>query len=64
MSWPATLEDDGYIHVVPDNDLIDHFIGECVCQPTTTLDQQEGLPDVWIVIHHSLDGRERYEKEI
>lgn len=48
------------VHVVPNNDLVDHEDEGCVCGPTT-----EHVPtehgDAWVVVHHSLDGRERHE---
>ena len=44
------------VHVVPLDDLIVHeFNFDCVCGPTP--DPDEGK----VVIHHSLDGRERDE---
>lgn len=50
------------IHVLPVNDLIDHdSTGEdCICGPDLErVETDHG--DEWMVIHHSLDGRERYE---
>jgi hypothetical protein len=45
------------IHVVPLNDLREHVsLPSCWCKPT--LDDEEF--DVYV--HHSLDGRERYEE--
>lgn len=59
-------------HVVPNGDLIEHdadSFGTCVCGPdvrpiiagmvteTTTVVRHVG----WVVIHHSLDGRELQE---
>ena len=51
------------VHVYPAADLIDHDCGggDCVCGPTvepvTAGDGSMG----WLVLHHSLDGRERAE---
>lgn len=46
-------------HVRPIDDLIEHeFEADCVCGPTID-ENDNGI----IVIHHSLDGRERYEED-
>ena len=49
-------------HVYPVNDLVSHETeGDgCVCGPTSELVQAEH-GDEWILIHHSLDGREQSE---
>lgn len=58
-----TEEHDGVFHVWPDNDLIVHDVEseDCVCgpafQPVPRADGSVG----WLVIHHSLDGREQFE---
>lgn len=48
------------IHVLPNNDLIEHEENDCVCGPTV-----EHVPtddgDGWVITHHTLDGRERHE---
>ncbi|HEY9413581.1 MAG TPA: hypothetical protein VIQ30_02375 [Pseudonocardia sp.] len=45
-----------------DDDLIGHERSEaCPCGPDVQLVRHEGEPDVWLVVHHSLDGRERSE---
>lgn len=48
------------VHVYPDSDLIDHDTegGDCICGPRT-----DAIPDGdggygWVIVHHSLDGRE------
>lgn len=47
-------------HVVPTNDLIDHdTIDDCVCGP-----REELVEGRWVVVHHSLDGREKREGDI
>lgn len=50
-------------HVIPVNDLVDHEdVGDdCVCGPRVELIQRDGRPDAYVVVHHSLDGRERHE---
>lgn len=51
------------VHVLPVGDLIEHDdVGDdCVCGPTV-----ECVPgdrgDGWLIIHNSLDGRERNEQ--
>ena len=50
------------LHVVPVNDLIEHQTDEdCPCGPTPELVQRFGEPDRWVIVHHSLDGRELTE---
>ena len=49
-------------HVFPVADLIDHDTesDDCICGPHPELvPTQDG--DAWILIHHSLDGRETKE---
>jgi hypothetical protein len=51
------------LHVYPLNDLVEHDTasgGACVCGPTSGLVQTDH-GDEWLVIHHSLDGREQHE---
>lgn len=54
------------MHVYPVDDLIDHDTngGEpgCACGPETRPVQREDGSMGWVVVHHSLDGRERYEQ--
>ena len=55
--FPAAMST---VHVFPVNDLIEHDTdtGDCVCGPTTEpvigCDGSCG----WVIVHHSLDGRE------
>jgi len=53
------------VHVVPVNDLIDHDSdgGDCPCGPTTEPVPSDDGPMGWLVVHHSLDGREQREVE-
>jgi hypothetical protein len=44
---------------MPVNDLIEHEFNDCVCGPLDRL--VAGSGDGWLVIHNSLDGRERFE---
>lgn len=58
--WLGIREEDGTYHVVPVNDLIEHErIEDCVCGPKLQLIRTG--PDVWMISHNSLDGRERDE---
>lgn len=47
-------------HVFPVNDLVEHETDsdDCVCGPTTEPVETEDGSTNWLVIHHSLDGRE------
>lgn len=48
-----------YLHVLPINDEIDHEeTCGCWCQPTV----EDVLPHRYLVIHHSVDGRELFEE--
>lgn len=49
------------VHVVPVDDLIPHAQGDCVCGPEHELIKTHGMPDAWLIVHHSLDGREARE---
>lgn len=50
------------VHVIPLDDLIVHDENdECPCGPTTEPVQRDDGSFGWTVLHHSLDGRERYE---
>ncbi len=48
------------VHVWPVNDLIEHATDgtECSCGPTTEPVERDDGSIGWLVIHHSLDGRE------
>jgi hypothetical protein len=53
------------VHVVPVNDLVEHDTDgpDCVCGPTVEpVDRDDGSLG-WLVVHHSLDGRERAEDD-
>jgi hypothetical protein len=53
------------IHVIPVGDLIDHDVDTddgCVCGPTTEPVQRLDGTVGWMLVHHSLDGRETSEK--
>lgn len=49
-------------HVLPIGDLIDHDESEdCVCGPATKPVQRDDGSVGWVIVHHSLDGREKSE---
>lgn len=53
--------DHEYWHVFPNNDVIEHDTehqGMCWCNPK--MEEQEN--GNWVVVHNSLDGRERKER--
>lgn len=53
------------LHVTPQCDLVDHDTGtaepDCVCGPEVRPDPQEDGSMGWLLVHHSLDGREQAE---
>ncbi len=48
MAWKVDAT-----HVYPVDDLREHSVTDCWCQP---------IDDEGIVVHNSLDGREQYER--
>ncbi len=51
------------LHVVPRNDLIEHDTSSddsCVCAPRREFMNTDDVTG-WLVVHHSLDGRELAE---
>lgn len=46
------------VHVTPTADLIEHPHGDCPCGPTVEAVFRSDGSNGWLVIHHSLDGRE------
>lgn len=56
----------GPVHVMPIGDLIEHTSDggeDCLCGPTTEPVPREDGSMGWLVVHHSLDAREKQEKE-
>ena len=51
------------IHVYPLADLIEHDTAgdDCVCGPESIPVERDDGSFGWVISHHSLDGRERYE---
>ena len=54
------------IHVIPVNDLVEHDTSgeqDCICGPTDEPVERDDGSMGWVVIHHSLDGRELHEED-
>lgn len=53
------------VHTIPVDDLIEHDTsGEpCVCGPRVEAAFREDGSNGWLVVHHSLDGREQHEED-
>lgn len=49
------------VHVEPVDDLIEHHDDDCPCGPTTEPVSRDDGTIGWLIIHHSLDGREHHE---
>lgn len=59
--WQTTVEPDA-VHVVPVDDVIAHdYSDECVCGPAAEPVKRDDGSVGWVVVHHSLDGREAAE---
>jgi len=58
--WLIGLKGDE-AHVLPDRDVVTHHADDCVCGPTTEPVERADGSIAWVVIHHSLDGREARE---
>ena len=53
-------------HVHPLDDLVSHDTssgGDCVCVPTAEPVMRDDGSAGWLMVHHSLDGRELEEQE-
>jgi hypothetical protein len=52
----------GTAHVVPRGDLVEHETSDdCPCGPTAQPVTRDDGSVGWVMLHHSLDGRERGE---
>ncbi len=53
-------------HVVPVDDIVKHDTSaseaDCICGPETRPEKREDGSMGWLIVHHSLDGREQHEK--
>lgn len=55
------MSDDDF-HVYPVNDLVEHDrTGECICGPETQPVERDDGSLGYVIVHHSLDGRELSE---
>lgn len=63
--WEAATWDDGdHVHVLPLGDALEHSESsdaDCLCGATVEPAKRDDGSIGWIITHHSLDGRERYE---
>lgn len=54
------------LHVTPQHDLVDHDTSttepDCVCGPEVRPVIQDDGSMGWLLVHHSLDGREKGEE--
>jgi hypothetical protein len=51
----------GDVHVMPIGDLIEHSFDGCTCGPRSEAVFREDGSNGWLIVHHSLDGRELTE---
>lgn len=63
--WEAATWDDGdHVHVLPLADTVQHSEdpdADCICGATTEPCERPDGSMGWLITHHSLDGRERWE---
>lgn len=48
-------------HVMPNNDQIEHTFTDCLCGPAVDPVKRDDGSIGWVLVHHSLDGRELTE---
>lgn len=60
--WLSDRVPTGDVHIVPVGDLIEHTETDCICGPRTEAVFRDDGSNGWIVVHHSLDGRETRER--
>jgi len=55
------------LHVIPVGDLVGHDTGtaepDCACGPRVEPVQRDDGSMGWLIVHHSLDGREKTETD-
>jgi hypothetical protein len=52
-------------HVIPLGDLMEHEVSEeCACVPRARIVALADGSDGWLLVHHSLDGREASERPV
>lgn len=49
-------------HVMPNNDQIEHTFTDCPCGPEVDPVKRDDGSIGWVLVHHSLDGRETTEE--
>lgn len=59
MTWQVIAEP-AAVHVIPLGDSIEHDTSsdECACGPSAEAVFRDDGSNDWLVVHHSLDGRE------
>ncbi len=50
-------------HILPLGDLVEHTATECICEPRTEPVPRDDGSMGWVIVHHSLDGREFREPD-
>jgi len=57
--WRNYLKPDSdEVHIVPENDTMDHWITDCLCKPTAEPIKRDDGSIAWLVTHNAEDGRE------
>lgn len=60
--WLSEQQPDDSVHVTPLHDLVTHQADEdCVCGPRVDPVPRDDGSIGWVLVHHSLDGREATE---
>lgn len=59
--WEVRESHSNEPHVIPINDLVKHEPEDCVCIPHTEPVPRSDGTIGWVILHHSLDGRELRE---
>lgn len=49
------------LHIRPNGDLIEHLDNDCPCGPESRPIKRDDGSVGWLIVHHSLDGREQHE---
>ena len=52
----------GDVHTMPVNDFTEHEYDDCPCAPEVVPVPRDDGSMGWAIHHHSLDGRELYER--
>jgi hypothetical protein len=60
--WRHGYAEDGAVHIEPVGDTVEHEVYDCACGPTTEPVKAADGSVGWLVVHHSLDGRELEEE--